>query len=65
MANMDPNPANLVAGAQLVTATGQQWCLIRLECAASKNQFRLSVRSMTDEFAKGVKNIIKQQLLSV
>ena len=65
MANMDPNPANLVAGTQLTTASGQQWCLIRLECAANKTQFRLSTRSMTKEFAQGVMTTIQQQLLSV
>ena len=62
---MDPNPANLVAGAQIVTATGQQWCLVRLECAANKTQFRLSTRAMSKEFALAIKNILHGQMLSV
>jgi len=65
MTSMDPNPANIVAGAQIITASGQQWCLVRLECAASKNQFRLSVRAMSKEYAHGMMNIIQAQLLSV
>lgn len=65
MASVDPNPQNIVAGAQTAVASGQQWCLMRLECAPSKTQFRLSARAMSKEYAQAMMSTIQAQLLSV
>jgi AP-2 complex subunit alpha len=65
MASMDPNPANIAAGLQTTTASGQQWCLLRLECAATKTQFRLTTRAMSKEYAEGVMKVIQTQMNSV
>jgi len=65
MAKIDPNPANIVAGARASTAAGEVWCLIRLQCAPNKTQFILSARGSNKEYAKGVFNVIVAQLKSV
>jgi len=58
-------PQNMVAGAQLVTATNRQWFLIRVECAPSKVQFRITGRATTGEFAEAMVSLVVSQLMSV
>jgi len=62
---VDKNPQNLVAGAQITTATNRQWFLMRFECAPSKVQFRITGRATSPEFAAAMVESVKQQLLSV
>eukprot|EP00658_Telonema_sp_P-2_P077936 TRINITY_DN7180_c0_g1_i11.p1 TRINITY_DN7180_c0_g1~~TRINITY_DN7180_c0_g1_i11.p1 ORF type:complete len:201 (+),score=33.75 TRINITY_DN7180_c0_g1_i11:302-904(+) len=58
-------PQNLVAGAQLVTATGRQWMLLRIECAPAGNQFRITGRATTAEFAQSMVELVVDQLTNV
>jgi len=65
MESIDPNPQNIVAGAQTTTATGQIWGMVRLECAATKTQFRISTRASNKEYAAGLMNIIAANMKTV
>lgn len=52
-----------LAGAQLMTATNRQWMLLRIECAPSKTQFRITGRAASPEFAASMVELVTKQLL--